>query len=386
MEQNKPRKDIIIFGIASFLNDLGHYLVATIWPIFVTQTIGAPIIFLGFLDGFGSALESISQAVSGFFSDKIKKRKIFISIGYFFPFLSGLLYSVASTSWQLILGRSIDRSGKMRDAPRDAIIADETEHNHRATAFGFLRSTDRAGALVGLILSAFLILFLSDRQLFFLSALPALFGSLLIILFIQESKKYRPVEPTKKILFPFSDFNPNLKLFTLTSIIFTLASFSESFYILAARKQGFSLTLITLLYFGFVFFSFISALPFGRLADRIGRRFVLAIGYFALTIVNIMFVLFRSVFFIAFAFIIYGLVYGATRGNIKTFISDLAPAKTRASLIGAFEMIIGLTALPASLIAGLLWQNLNFKAPFLFSIGLSLIATALIFFVKESTD
>jgi len=177
MYMNENKKTIWLFSLGAFLNDLGYYAVITIWPIFVTSVIGASVTFLGFIDGLGDAFVSLSQASSGFLSDKLRKRKVFIWLGYFLAFISRIVYAVSYQSWQLILGKILDRAGKMRDAPRDAIVADITPREKRASAFGILRAADRGGAVFGLLASILLVGYFSYRQMFFLAAIPSLVGS-----------------------------------------------------------------------------------------------------------------------------------------------------------------------------------------------------------------
>ncbi len=384
MEDGKYKSDLWFFATASFLNDLGHYLFAAIWPIFVTVTIGASVTFLGFIDGFGTALESISQAVSGILSDRFGKRKVFIWLGYLLPSIASLVYASSRNPFQLFSGKFLDRSGKLRDSPRDAVVADETEHNKRATAFGFLRAADRGGALLGLAVSAALVSYLTYRQLFWLSAIPGFAGTAIILFFIREAKKTG--EKKGSVNLSFSGAGAGLKVFTVLSLVFTLGSFSDSFYILAMKSNGVSLIAIPLIYLVYVFVSFVSAIPFGRLADKVGRKTVMALSYGLLAATNMLFIFSRDVLSFVFAFAAYGLVYGAYKGNAKAFVADLSPRNMRASYLGGFEMFVGLVSLPASVIAGVLWQNIAPAAAFSFAILMSLIALIMIPFVAESKE
>ncbi len=376
------KNDLWLFAAASFLNDLGHYLFTAIWPIFVTVTIGASVTFLGFIDGFGIALESVSQAVSGFLSDKTEKRKVFIWLGYLLPSLASLIYASSRNPFELFSGKFLDRSGKLRDAPRDATIADETEHNKRATAFGFLRAADRGGAFLGLAASAALVAYFTYRQLFLLSAIPGFIGTAIILFFVSEAKK--TARKKGNINLSFKGAGEGLRVFTIASLAFTLGSFSDSFYILAMKNNGISLVAIPLVYLVYVFISFASAVPFGKLADRVGRKTVMALSYGLLAITNMLFIFSRSILLFVVSFAVYGLVYGAYRGNLKAFVADLSPRDMRASYLGGFEMLVGLVSFPASIIAGTLWQRIAPVATFSFAIAMSLIALVFIPFVAES--
>lgn len=373
------RKTIQLFSLGAFLNDLGYYATITIWPIFVTSVIGASVTFLGFVDGLGDAFVSLSQAGSGFLSDKLRKRKVFIWLGYFLAFISRLIYVVSYQPWHLIPGKILDRGGKMRDAPRDAIIADITSREQRASAFGMLRAADRGGAVFGLLASILLISYFSYRQMFLLAAIPSLIGSLIILFFVRENARADHLKPE----FSFKFVSRDLKIFTLTSAIFTLGAFSDSFYILAANKLGVSFTFVPLFFLAFLFFSSIFAVPFGKLSDKIGRIFVVAVAFILFIIVNLIFIFYNSFWMIFLAFVIYGIHSAAYEGNLKTIVAEFAPPYLRSSIIGSFQMLIGLIALPASLIAGILWDGIGLKAPFVLSLALTLAALLLLFFVRE---
>jgi len=380
MEKNK--KIIWLFSVCAFLNDLGYYAIITIWPIFVTSVIGASVTFLGFIDGLGDAFVSLSQAGSGFLSDKLKKRKVFIWLGYFFAFVSRLIYAGSFTAWQLIPGKILDRAGKMRDAPRDAIVADITPKEKRASSFGQLRAADRGGAVLGLLASILLVGYFSYRQMFLLAAIPSILGSLIILFFVRERTEADHLKPK----FSFKFVSRDLKIFTLTSVIFTLGAFSDSFYILAASKLGVSLKFVPLFFLAFLFCSSVFAIPFGKLSDKIGRLFVVAIAFILFIIVNLIFIFYSSFWMIFLSFIIYGIHSAAYEGNLKTIVAEFAPFSLRSSVIGGFAMLIGLIALPASLIAGILWDGIGLKAPFVLSLILTIIALLLLFFVREPKE
>ena len=378
-DHERRRKTVWLFSLGAFLNDLGYYAVITIWPIFVTSVIGASVTFLGFIDGLGDAFVSLSQAGSGFLSDKLRKRKVFIWLGYFLAFISRIVYAVSYQSWQLIPGKILDRAGKMRDAPRDAIVADITPREKRASAFGVLRAADRGGAVFGLLASILLVGYFSYRQMFLLAAIPSLLGSLIVLFFVREHTYADHLKP----MFSFKFISRDLKIFTLTSAIFTLGAFSDSFYILAANRLGVSLKFVPLFFLAFLFFSSIFAIPFGKLSDKIGRLFVVAVSFILFIIVNLIFIFYQSFWMIFIAFVTLGIHSAAYEGNLKTIIAEFAPPPLRSSIIGSFQMLIGLIALPASLIAGILWDGIGLKAPFVLSLALTFIALLLLFFVRE---
>jgi len=367
-----------IFSSASFLNDFGSDMIYPVWPLFVTEFLKANMAVLGLIDGLGDAFVSLSQAGSGYLSDKIRKRKVFIWTGYLCGSASRVGYAL-STAWQhLIPFRILDRSGKIRGAPRDAIVADVSTRENRGRNFGLLRAMDNLGAACGVITSILLLSYLGYRNLFLLASIPSLIGALLIFMFIKDRK-------TKEIYEGLSlkDLTSNLKLFLILSAIFALGSFSNSFLLVYAREFGFEERLVQVLYLTFTLTASLMSLPLGKLADKLGRRFVLVLSYSLWGALCLGFVLIQSYVGVVLLFVLYGLHLGAIQPVQRTFVSELSPTEYRASMLGAFQMIVGLCALPASVIAGLVWVNFGMFAPFYFSLGLTSLTVALMLFVKE---
>ena len=184
----ETKKTVRIFALASFLNDLGSDIIYPIWPMFVTSVLGANMAVLGLLDGLGEALVSLSQAASGYVSDRIRKRKVFVWIGYLCGGASRIGYSISGIWQHLIPFRILDRAGKIRSAPRDAIVADISTKENRGYNFGLLRAMDNFGAVCGIVVSIVFLNILGYRKLFLLAAIPSLIGALIIFLFIKEQK------------------------------------------------------------------------------------------------------------------------------------------------------------------------------------------------------
>ena len=380
MDQKETRKTVRTFALASFLNDLGSDMIYPIWPLFVTSVLGAPMAVLGFIDGLGEAIVSISQAASGYISDRIRKRKVFVWTGYLFGSLSRVGYAISSIWQHLIPFRVLDRAGKIRDAPRDAIIADISSKENRGKNFGLLRAMDNLGAVCGIIVCILFFGLLGYRNLFLLAAIPSAIGALLIFSLIKE-RKPAGVKIYKGLA--LKDLDKNFKLFLLLSSFFALGSFSYSFLLIYAKEFGFQVAFVPVLYLVFTAVAALFSLPFGKLSDKIGRKSVLILSYSFWGLVCLSFIFIQSYLSIILTFVLYGLHIGALHPVQKTFVSELAPTEYRASTLGEFQMVIGLCALPASLIAGILWDKISLFMPFYFSLGLTILSITMLMFVKE---
>jgi MFS family permease len=364
---------------ASFLNDMGSDIIYPIWPLFVTTVLKANMAALGLIDGLGEAVVSLSQAVSGFLSDKFRRRKIFIWTGYLCGSVSRLGYAV-SAAWQhLIPFKILDRMGKMRGAPRDAVIADISTDETRGRNFGLLRTLDNAGAFVGILISIACLKLLGYRLLFALAALPSLVAVALILRKIKE-------KPTDRKIFrglAFRDISPNLRLYIVSNAVFALGAFSYSFLMVYAYDVGFKAGFVPVLYLVYTAAAALLSLPFGRLSDKVGRKAVLGLALLFWAGVSALAVFGRGRMVVFGMFVLFGVHKGALEPVQKTLASEICPAAFRASCLGAFQMIIGLCALPASALAGFLWDGLGRTAPFVLSLGLTVVAGLLLNFVQE---
>lgn len=375
---DQKKKTLWTLSGASFLNDFGSDMIYPLWPVFVTSVLDANMTVLGFIDGLGDALVSISQAVSGYLSDRFKKRKIFIWLGYLFGSVSRIGYAF-STAWQhLIPFRVLDRAGKMRGAPRDAIIADISTDSNRGGNFGLLRAMDNLGAVCGIIASIVLFGFLGYRRLFLLAAIPSLIGAALIILNVDDSG-------SKKIYrgFSFKNLSRDYKVFLLLSSVFALGWFSYSFLLISAKDAGFNVTTIPILYLIFTVVASATSIYFGRLADRIGRRVVLGLSFILFGLMCLGFMFLENTIAIVILFALYGLHLASIEPVRNAMVSEFSTEDQRATMLGTYRMVVGVLALPASLIAGLLWESIGHWAPFMFSFLMCVIATFLLSFIRE---
>jgi len=380
IDADEERRTVRTFAAASFLNDMGSDMIYPIWPLFVTEVLGANMAVLGLLDGLGEAMVSISQAASGYASDRLGKRKVFIWTGYLMGALSRVGYAIALTWQALVPFRLLDRAGKMRGAPRDALVADASTRATRGGNFGLLRAADHLGATVGVLLCMVLFPLLGHRTVFMIAAVPTVVGAGLIIFIIRERRAEG--ESTFKGL-SLHGLSRDLKLLVVLSAVFALGAFTYSFLLIHAQRLGVSDAYIPALYLIFTVVASLLSLPFGRLADTWGRRRVLAAAYALWGLVCVVAIGLRLVGAMPLLFVLFGAHKAALEPSQRAIVAEMAPEGLRGSILGGFNMVVGLAALPASLLAGVLWDRLAPGVPFMASLGLTIIATLLLVFVRE---
>jgi MFS family permease len=377
-ESKDAPDEVKVFGAASFLNDFGSDMVYPIWPLFVVS-LGADMRVLGFIDGLGDALVSISQGISGYLSDKWRKRKIFIWLGYLMGALSRIGYGLSRTWRPLVPYRVLDRAGKMRGAPRDAIIADASTSENRGRNFGFLRTLDNLGAVCGILTTLALVNYLSYSSIFLIASVPSLIAVALIYARIKD----RPTENIHKGV-SVKNLSKSFKIFLAASALFALASFSYSFLIVYANQvSGFAKTTVPLLYLLFTVFAAASSLPAGKLADKFGRKPLMQACFLLFAAACLGMTYAKTHLLVILLFIVYGLHRGVLDTVQKTYVSELAPPEFRASSLGFFQMVVGLLALPASFIAGSLWETVSPQMPLVFSAGLSVLSALVLVVLRK---
>ena len=368
--------NVILLGVVSFLNDISSEMIMPILPMFLTALGGTGIV-IGLVGGLMESISSILKVISGYLSDKIGKRKIFISFGYFTSAICKLFLAFSKIWQQVLIFSSLERTGKgLRTAPRDAILADSMP-KERGRGFGIHRAMDTSGAVLGSIIVFILFWFLGfDFKSIIIIAAILAFISLIPLFFVKEKRK-EPQNITLKI--GFKNLSQPLKLFILVSFVFALANFSYMFFILRAKEffpGKLSIGIPILLYILFNIFYALFTIPFGALSDKIGRKKVIIFGYLLFSLTSLGFVFFNSLIAFLILFSLYGLVYAIIDGNQRAFVSDLSQTALRATALGTFHTTIGLAALPAGLIAGFLWQ-MNPSITFIYGAIVSIISVAL---------
>jgi len=362
-------------GVVSLLTDASTEMVYPLLPLFLTRTLGAGTAFVGLVEGVAESTASLLKLVSGWLSDRLRRRKALVTWGYGLSSLTRPLMALAAAPGHVLGIRFLDRIGKgIRTSPRDALIADSTPPEARGAAFGFHRAMDHLGAVVGPVL-AFLLLPLVGgdfRAVFWLASIPAALCVLVLVAAVREVRAEGP--PARVPLLSLRPYDARFRGFLGIVTLFTLGNSSDAFLLLRAREAGVAEAAIPLLWAALHVVKSTSSLGAGILSDRIGRRGAIVAGWLTYAAVYAGFAAARSAWQAWGLFLVYGLYFGLTEGVEKALVADLTPVEARASAYGVYHTAIGITALPASLLTGWLWQA--FGAGVAFGTGAVLAAAA----------
>ncbi len=348
--------NVLLLGAVSFLNDLSSEMILPVLPLFIIR-LGGTGLLVGLIGGLRDSISSILKVLSGYYSDKTGRRKIFVSSGYLTSSVFKLLLAFSRTWQHILLFSGLERVGKgLRTAPRDAIISDSMP-GERGKGFGIHRTLDTLGAIFGSIVVFLLFWFqkLDFSSIIFIAAIIS-FLSLIPLYFVKE-KRGKPSGINRGM--GYKNLPRPLGIFILISGIFALANFSYMFFILRAQEfftGRLSVGVPILLYVLFNIFYALLATPSGMLSDRVGRGTVIASGYLMFSLTSLGFAFFNSINAFMVLFAMYGVATAMIDGNQRAYVSDMSPGELRATGLGVFHTTTGLLALPASLIAGFLWQ------------------------------
>jgi MFS family permease len=370
---------VLAAGAMSLFTDIASEMVVPVLPLFLTGVLGAPVVAVGLIEGVAESTASLLRVVAGWISDRTGRRKPLMLIGYSLGNLTKPLLALSATWPQVLVIRFGDRLGKgIRGAPRDALIADSVAPALRGRAFGFHRSMDTAGAAIGPLLAAATLALASGnpRAVFWIASVPGIASVVIGLLFLRERGAGATDAAAPRL--GFSNLGRPFLTFTAISTLFALGNSSDAFLILRAQDVGMATAAIPIAYFGFnVLYSLLST-PAGMLSDRWGRRPLLVVGFAAFTLVYVGFALATNALTVAALFLGYSVFYAFTEGVGRALIADLVPSELRATALGTYATATGVALLPASLIAGALWQAVGPWAPFAYGSALSGLALLLL--------
>ena len=386
-DQKSKKKfgNVFYVGLLSFFGGVSQDMFVPILPLYLANVLGFSKEFIGLSEGLLTAAASVFRFVAGWLSDKFGKQKPIVFIGYFLSMISRPLLAFVSGGAAILGLRFMDGVGKgVKDSPKDVLIADSTEPENRGKGFGIARMLDTFGSVAGPILLFILLYFFRNNLLKYhyiliFCALP-LFVTLGILIF--KVKEVSPAKSTDDVGSLGKKGLPvRFYLFLAVIALFTIGNSSDAFLILRAQNVGVALLAIPLVYalFNFVYAS--ASVPLGSLSDRIGREKVIVLGWMAYAIAYVGFALATNSLQIWIIFAFYGLYYATTEGVAKAFVADIVEPSHRGRAYGVYNMTVGVLTLPASVIAGFLWDKINPAAPFYFGAIMSAFAAGLLFFL-----
>ena len=378
-------RNILILGFVSLFTDLSSQMVFPLIPLFLTTALGAGAYAVGVVEGAAETTASLLKVVSGYWSDKIRKRKPFVLFGYSLSSLTKPLFAFANIWLFVLFIRVIERIGKgLRTAPRDAIVAESADERVRGKAYGFHRAMDGIGSVMGAVLAFLLLPVAGYRNIFLFAFIPAVIAVSIILLVREKRTDTKKEKRTPSLRVSFRELPRNLKLFIAVSAIFAMGHFGYAFLLLRAKNIGLTDQKAILLYVLFYIVYVLCSIPSGILSDRVGRKPVLMTGYLLFAIAAIGLIFSSDIYSVVFLFAIYGIFYSMIDGTQRAFVVDLAPSHLRATALGTFHTAIGTVALPGGFIAGMLWDKISPEATFMYGFILAMLSLSLFAFVKRN--
>ncbi len=366
-------------ALVSLLTDAASEMIYPLLPIFLTTVLGASPAMLGVVEGAAESTAALVKLGSGWWSDRIGRYTPLVLVGYLLATVTRPFMSVAQTAWQVVSLRVVDRIGKgIRGAPRDALLAGSVDAGMRGRAFGFHRAADHLGAVIGPVIAWFLLqrLHLSLRTVFMLSVVPGTLAVITILVAVRDPAS-RASPPAAVV--PMAAPTPLPRRFWAVLgvlLLFTLGNSSDAFLLLRAQQLGIPVALLPILWAVHHVVKSAASVPGGALSDRIGRRAGMLIGWGWYALVYAGFALATTAVQAWLLFLTYGVYFGLVEGAEKALIADLAPADRRGTAFGWYNAAIGVAALPASLLLGVIWTMRGPSSAF--ACGAVLAATAMV--------
>jgi MFS family permease len=390
----KPRplsRNVKALAAVSLLTDAASEMIYPLLPIFLSTVLGAPASAIGAIEGAAETLASMLKLASGWWSDKVKSRLPLVWAGYGIAAFVRPLIGLATSPMQVLAVRLADRTGKgIRSSPRDALLADSIEPSQRGRAFGFHRAGDNAGAMIGPLVAFVLLqrVGVPMRHVFYWAIVPGLLALLVLIVFVRDEKRGSRIVPRRG-----GDHGARIEADTASGrgenslgapfwkylvvlLVFTLGNSTDAFLLLRASQVGVPIAMIPILWAVFSLVKAMATMPGGAWSDRIGRKPVIAMGWAIYAGVYLLFGRVTEAWQVWALFIVYALHFALTEGTEKALVADLVPASRRGTAYGWYNFTIGMAALPASLVFGLVWDRWSPNAAFGMGAAFSIVALA----------
>jgi len=382
-------RGVWMLGFVSLFMDVSSELIHSLLPVFMVTSLGATALMVGVVEGVAEATALIVKVFSGTISDWLGKRKGLTVLGYGLGAISKPVFALALTVHWVFVARFMDRIGKgIRGAPRDALIADLTPPEIRGAAYGLRQSLDTVGAFLGPLLAvALMLLWAGDfRTVFWFAVIPAVLSVLILVFGVHESGAGRVhPRPTSPVQWQtLTDFGGAYWWVVVAGGVFTLARFSEAFLILRAQQLGLADTFAPLVLVIMNLVYAVSAYPSGRLADRMSHKKLLAAGLAVLILSDFVLAQAQGLASVVVGVALWGLHMGMTQGLMATMVASAAPAHLRGTAFGFFSLVSGVAMLIASVLAGLLWDELGAATTFYAGAAFSVLALAILMLRRSS--
>jgi MFS family permease len=377
-------RNVLMLGLVSFLTDTASEMIVPLLPLFLTASLGAGALALGWIEGLADATASVLKLFSGRWADRLGRNRPLVVAGYVISSCARPLLALATVPWHVLALRMADRTGKgIRTSPRDALLAASVPPGERGAAFGLHRAMDHAGAVVGPLLAAGFLAFVSQdlRLLFWLAALPSAAAILVVWIGVREAVPEAEQAlggESQATLDGASPGSRTLLRFLVPLGVFTLGKASDAFLLLKVVGTRAPLATLPLLWMGLHVVKAASSVPGGRLADRFGRRRAIAAGWVVSAVVYAGFAFAGTPAVIWALFLAYGLHHGLTEGAEKALIAGFALREKRGATFGWYHFTLGMLTLAASVLFGLLWELVGSRVAFLTSAALAVLAVIML--------
>ena len=379
-------RNLFALGFVSFFTDMSSEMVFSLLPTFLLGLPGSSRAVLGLIEGTAEALSYALRAVSGVFSDKFRKRKVFVLVGYGLSNAVKPLFAVARLPFDVLLIRVGDRVGKaVRTSPRDALLCESVSEKRRGAAFGLHRTLDQAGAIVGPVIAsaAMLVLGFTVRDIFWLSLIPGSIA-LFIILFLVKERAAKSTSEFKLLEGVKSALKGNFSLLLIIVGIFSLGAFNFSFVLLNAQEAGVADSLIPLVYAAVNVAHTAVAIPAGVLSDRVGKEKVMILGYGIFLSTTLLFLVPATGYVALLVAVMYGAYIGVVETVQRALIPDYVGEKLRGTAYGLYYLVVGSAFFVSNAVVGSLWEYFGSSVASSYSIALSAVAiVAMAVFVRK---
>jgi MFS family permease len=373
-------RNVRALAAVSLLSDAASEMIYPLLPVFLSAVLGASASVIGGIEGAAESTAAMLKLASGWWSDRVHRRKPLVVAGYAIASAMRPLIGLATWPWHVLVVRLADRVGKgIRTSPRDALIADSSEPEVRGRAFGFNRAGDNLGAVVGPLVAWALLQggAIPLRTVFFWAAVPGALTVLVLVVFVRE--RTATAEPRtnaeSKPIGTYQALGSSFWRYLVVLLVFTLGNSSDAFLLLRASQVGVPTAMVPILWAAFNLVKSVANTPGGSLSDRVGRKPLIVAGWLVYAVVYLLFGHATAQWHVWGLFLVYGLYFGLTEGVEKAMVADLVPASRRGTAFGWYNFAIGLGALPASLMFGLVWDRVSPVAAFTLGAALAILAS-----------